>query len=92
MLTFATGRCDPDPLDELMNPSPTPRTIDVGETDDAWLRVDRAKKKIEFVSKQTGLVVARCDVDSSATQYGVSERQLGAARDALHFSHWRGSR
>ena len=71
-----------DPLKELVSGAP-PDVIEIGEKEDHWLQVRRSTRKIELRSKQTGQIVARYDVNAAALQYGLSERQLDAAKRGL---------
>lgn len=64
--------------------SALPDAIEIGENNDCWLYVRRSKKQIELVSKQTGRLVAFCPVDEQAINFGVSPRQISAAKGACH--------
>jgi len=82
MLTFDNQHAaPPDPIKELTQ-SNLPEQIEVGETGEAWLYVNRKSRLIEWVSKQTGFIVARCALDN-ALDAGVSPRVIAAARSAL---------
>jgi hypothetical protein len=61
-----------------------PDIIEIGETNDYWLHVRRSTRMIEFTSKQTGQVVAKCVVsDAAVLEYGLSSQQVDAARRGL---------
>jgi hypothetical protein len=83
MLTFDSIRqIDLDPLKELVKVPDLPEQIEVGESSDYWIYINRRTRKIALVSKQTGEIIARCDLDD-AEAYGLSKHQIGAAKDAL---------
>ena len=82
MLTFSTpGLLDFDPLAEL-KPRKPQDLVEVGESNDFWIKVRRSTKQIELISKQTGKLVAKCPVNDSA-QYGLTEKQILAAKKGL---------
>lgn len=83
MLLFDNERpFNHDPLKELTEHN-VPDVIEIGETNDYWLQVRRSTKKIEVLSKQTGHVIARCEVSEAAIQYGLSRQQVDAAQRGL---------
>jgi hypothetical protein len=55
-----------DGLDVMMG-GVTPDLIECGECNDYWIQVRRKKKLLELVSKQTGRVIAKRDIDASFT-------------------------
>jgi hypothetical protein len=68
-------------LDQLFGALPD--VIECGEGNDYWVQVRRSTRKIELVSKVTGVVVATAPADAPDALPWMNERILGAARSAL---------
>ena len=83
MLTFDNQSLSQENPLKALTQKNTPDQIEIGETNDYWLYVRRSTKLIELVSKQTGVVVAKCLVDNAAITYGLSPAQVSAARAGL---------
>jgi UDP-2,3-diacylglucosamine pyrophosphatase LpxH len=83
MLTFDSNLYGEggDPLKELVK-SNLPDQVEVGETNEYWVFVSRKTKKLELVSKQTGLTVIKCEI-SDADKWGIHPLQVRVAQDAL---------
>lgn len=83
MLTFDSNLYSDydDPLKELVKRN-LPDLMEVGETNEYWVFVNRKSKKIELLSKQTGETVVTCGFDE-APQFGVHPMVIRVAQDAL---------
>lgn len=88
MITYGTvvGGPPANVKEFLAQSKGVPNLIDVGENTDAWIRVNRMRKKVEFVSKESGRVVSTCpadDVGLLATVMGPGIRDAVAKALAL---------
>lgn len=60
-----------------------PDVIEVGETEDYWVRVMRSTGRIDLVSKVSGRAFAFCAYDGDEARFLLSAAQLSAVRAAM---------
>ena len=82
MLTYGSPKEQVDPLKELVD-CEIPDEIEVGETNDYWLWVNRSTRRLEFRSKENGDTIAVCEINADALKYGINVVQLKCAQQAL---------
>lgn len=84
MITFQTAVSGEENSIDSLRGAGIPAVVDVGETGDCWISVDRPMRCVVFVSKQTGRRVATCKVGSDEARVMLTPRQFGASVDALN--------